>query len=134
VTAANLVDYLKEVVPVRAKEIDPKRTQRPKVWFDSDQHADLKNYPLYQRPKVSVDVSGLLNGHAAAGIDVLKFDFDPVCDLSTAAGGGATVDGIYPGRYLLKDRNDGWVQAFRIRTPVDAAGNVKPVAEAVTLS
>ncbi|MBS1134495.1 MAG: hypothetical protein H6R02_1636, partial [Burkholderiaceae bacterium] len=44
------------------------------------------------------------------------------------------LDGVFPGQYLLKGRNNGWVQAFKVRTPVDADGSVKPVAEAVQLS
>lgn len=134
VTAAHLVDYLKEVVPIRAKEIDPTRTQRPKSWFDSDQHADLASYRLFQRATVNVDVSPLLNGHAAADIEVFDFKFQPVSGLTIGAAGGAILDGVLPGQYLLKGRNNGWVQAFKVRTPVDADGNVKPVAEAMQLS
>lgn len=134
ITAANLVDYLKEVVPIRARAIDPARTQRPKVWFDSDLHADLAGFSLCRRNKVSVDVGALLNGHAADSIDVQDFKLQPVTAVTPAAGAAALIADVYPGQYVLRDRHSDWVQAIRIRTTVAADGHVKSLAEAVPLS
>lgn len=134
ITAANLVDYLKEVVPIRARAVDPARTQRPKVWFDSDLHGDLASFNLCRRNKVSVDLGALLGGHAAANVDVLDFKLAPVAAVAAAADGAAMVADVFPGQYVLRDRNDGWVQAIKIRTTVAADGRVQPLAEAVQLS
>lgn len=135
VTAADLVNYLKEFVPERARKQKPRHEQRPKVWFDSDQHADLKDFVLFKREKIrDVDVSGLLNGHAAADTDVLGFDLQPVTTLVNGAAGAATLEGVYPGRYVLKGRNEDWTQTIRITTPVEADGTVKLKAEAIQVS
>ncbi|MBP1686336.1 MAG: Caspase domain [Deltaproteobacteria bacterium] len=135
VTAADLVNYLKEFVPGRARKQKPRHEQRPKVWFDSDQHADLKDYVLFKRDKVKgVDVSSLLDGHAAGDVDVLGFGLQPVTTLVNGAGGAATLEGVYPGRYVLKGRNDSWMQTIRITTPVEADGTVKFKAEALEVS
>jgi hypothetical protein len=135
VTAAELVNYLKEFVPERAKQLKPGHEQRPKVWFDSDQHADLKGYVLFHRDNVTgVDVSAVLQGHAVADVDVLSFDLKPLTNLVNGPGGAATLEGVYPGRYVLKARNDNWVQAIRITTPVNADGKAKYRVESTQLS
>jgi len=125
VTAADLVNYLKEFVPERARKQKPGHEQRPKVWFDSDQHAELESYELFKRDKVEgVDVSGLLNGHAPADVDVLDTDLKSVAALTDGAG-GARLEGVFPGRYILRGRNDDWTQTIQITTPVEVDGTVK---------
>lgn len=134
ITAANLVDYLKEVVPQRARAVDKDRIQRPKVWFDSDLHADLTSFNLCGRNKVSVEIGALLGGRTAAQLDVLDFRLEPVAAVTAGANGAAMVIDVFPGQYVLRDRGSDWVQAIRIRTTVVADGRVEPVAEAVALS
>lgn len=137
VTAEDLVNYLKDFVPERARKQKPGHEQRPKVWFDSDQHADLKSYRLFKRDKVKgVDVSGLLSGHAVADVDVLgSIDLQPVTTLvDGGVRGAALLEGVYPGRYVLKGRNDDWLQPIRVTTPVEADGSVKLMAEAIEAS
>jgi hypothetical protein len=79
-------------------------------------------------------VSSLLDGHAAGDVDVLGFGLQPVTTLVNGAGGAATLEGVYPGRYVLKGRNDSWMQTIRITTPVEADGTVKFKAEALEVS
>jgi len=134
ITAANLVDYLKEIVPQRAKAVDKDRIQRPKVWFDSDLHSDLGSFNLCKRQKVSVEVGALLGGHAPASVDALDFKLEPAAEVTAGPGGTAMLADLYPGQYVLRDRSDNWVQAIRVRTTVAPDGQVRPVAEAVQLS
>lgn len=134
VTAGAVVDYLKENVPIRANEKKPGHGQTPKEWFDSTLHADLKSFRLFQREKItSIDVSTVVDGHAPADIGVLGFDLDPVGALSSGGGGAALLEGVFPGRYVLRGRNDGWQQGIRVKTSVSDDGSVSHVVERIAL-
>ena len=135
VTAADLVNYLKEFVPERAKQRKPGHEQRPKVWFDSDQHADLKDYVLFKRDKITgVDVSPVLNGHAVADVDVTELRPSACSQPGQRARRSGDARGRFPGRYVLKGRNDDWVQAIRVTTPVNGDGTVKYRVDPIQLS
>lgn len=136
VTAADVVNYVKEVVPIRANAMRPGKTQLPREWHD-ERHIPLKDFILFHRSKVEgVAVGHLLDGRAPADIEVLNGALDPVGVMSVdAVTQQPIVGGFYPGQYVLRDRNDAnWLKAIRIRTPVDETGKVTPLAEPVTLS
>jgi hypothetical protein len=138
VTAADVVNYVKEEVPIRANRMSPGKTQLPREWHD-DRHVPLKDYVMFHRSKVKdVSLAGLLDGHAADNLEVLDGAFAPIAGATVTlepATQAPVVSGVYPGRYILRDRGDtNWVRAFRIRTPVDEKGDVSTIAEAVDLS
>jgi hypothetical protein len=132
VTAGAVVDYLKENVPIRANQRKPGHGQTPKEWFDSTLHADLKSFRLFQREKIiSIDVSAVVGGHAPPDIEVLGFDLEPVGALSSGGGATALLQGVFPGKYVLRDRNDGWQQGVRVKTQVSDDGSVSHVVEQI---
>ena len=134
VTAREVVDYLKEWVPKRAEALEHGRVQTPKEWFDPGMHADLADFKLFKRPKVSVDVGPLLEGRAAADVEVLGSDLEPAGALVAGAGAAVQLQDVYPGKYLLRARSGDWRRLVLVKTGVDDAGQVAPVVEPVQVA
>ncbi len=134
VTAAAVVDYLKENVPMRANKRKPGHSQTPKEWFDPTLHADLMSFRLFHREIVnSIDVSAVVDGHPPADIEVLGFDLKPVGALSSGGSSAALLQGVFPGKYLLRGRNDGWQQGIRVKTSIGDDGSVSHIVERIVL-
>lgn len=133
VTAQDVVNYLKEFVPKRAKDINPAATQTPVEWFDPYMHADIKAFVIFKREMVSgVDVTHLLEGRAATDVDLLRgLDLQPAGKLVASVDGKVTVEDVYPGPYVLRAPGD-WNRSIRIYTNVDDDGSVKWLAELYT--
>lgn len=134
VTAQDVVNYLKEFVPKRAKDINPAATQTPVEWFDPYMHADIKTFVIFKRKMVNgVDVTHLLEGRAATDVDLLRgLDLQPAGKLVASVGGTVTVEDVYPGPYVLRATGD-WNRCIRIYTSVDDDGSVKCQAELYTM-
>jgi hypothetical protein len=134
VTARDLVDYVKEWVPKRANALDPGRQQTPKEWFDPGMHGDLAAFKLFKRPRVSVDVGPLLDGRAAADVEVLGADLEPAGALVPGAAPVVLLGDVYPGKYVLRARAGDWRRLVLVKTSVDDDGKVQPVVESVQVA
>ena len=131
VTARDVVDYLKERVPTRAAALKPDHVQTPLFWFDTQMHTDLASFSLFQRSQVTADVSGIISGRAAADVEVLNVNLEPIGTLAAAAGGAAVFE-AFPGKYVLRSRVDDWRRVIMLRTTVNEEGAVRPLVDEAT--
>lgn len=131
VTAANVVDYVKENVPARADALKPGHVQTPVVWLDPEAHARLDSFELFQRaPVQGVDVAALLAAHDPAAVEVCAHDLTPLGRLQAQADGTVPLPALLPGKYLLRSTLDDWRQTLRVKTRFDDDGRRVAFAEA----
>ena len=129
VTAADVVAYVKENVPIRAAQFKPGHVQEPVVWTDANSHADLGAFVLFNRePLNGVDVQFLLGERRAAEVVLHSHDLQPVAPLRDGPQGEAWLPDIFPGKYVL--RSQAWNQQVRVKTQVAVDGSVVAVVEA----
>lgn len=130
VTAADVLDYLKENVPVRAAQVKPGHVQTPVEWSDPNWQSDLSAFVLFDRATVGrVDVTALLAGHDPADVEVLGSDLEPAGAVIAQPAGGACLPELFPGKYVLRSKANGWRQAIRLKTTVADDGSVSAKAE-----
>jgi hypothetical protein len=130
VTAADIVAYLKEVVPLRAAQAKPGHVQTPVEWVDPNGHVDLNAFVLFQRAPVhAVDVTALLAGNNPAGVEVQSSDLEPAGMLQAGPAGQALLPPLLPGKYVLRAKAAGWKQAIRLKTTVGDDGTIVAKAE-----
>lgn len=133
VTAADVVAYLKENVPIRAAQVKPGHVQTPVEWVDANAHVSLASFLLYVRqPLTDADVSALLAGRAPASVEVLDATLAPVGTVQLGAGGRALLPPLLGGKYVLRNAAEGWKLSVRLKTSVADDGSVEPVVEATS--
>lgn len=129
VTAADVVAYVKENVPIRAAQLKPGHVQEPVVWTDSNSHAELGAFVLFERQaQTDVDVRPLLGGRGAPDVVLHSHDLQSVGPLRDGPQGQAWLPDIFPGKYVL--RSQGWSQQVRVKTQVADDGSVVTLVEA----
>ena len=133
VTAADVVAYLKENVPIRADQKKPGHLQTPVEWFDPNAHVDPSQFVLFERkPVVDADVTALLAGRDPAEVDVLDAELELAGTVQPGVSAGtAVLPSLFAGKYVLRSKADGWKQAIRLKTAVVNDGSVVSRAEAL---
>ena len=133
VTAADVVAYLKENVPIRAAQVQQGHVQTPVEWVDPNAHVDPNTFVLFDRLPVSgVDVTALLGGRNAADVQVLDAELAPAGAVQAGPGGKAVLPTLYAGKYVLRSVADGWKQTVRLKTTVADDGSAAPRVEALS--
>ena len=132
VSAADVVAYVKENVPIRAGQVKAGHVQTPVVWIDPNLHADIDKFKLFDRqPVAAVDVTALLAGRSPNDVEVLGSDLEPAGTVLARPGGAAQLPTLYPGKYVLRRQADGWRQPVRLKTTVEDDGSVVAKAEPI---
>jgi len=131
VTAADVVAYVKENVPIRAAQILSGHVQEPVIWTDSNSHAELGAFVLFDRQTITgLDVRPLLGGRSAASVVLHSHDLQSVGPLRDGPQGEALLPDIFPGKYVLRSQGPEWNQQVRVKTRVADDGSVVAVVEA----
>ncbi|WP_431101382.1 hypothetical protein [Roseateles noduli] len=131
VTAADVLAYLKENVPLRAAQLKPGHVQNPVEWCDPYSHARLEDFVLFQRQVVGpIDVAALLAGQAAADVEVMDAALQPLGPLSAGPAGEAFLPPVLPGKYMLREGAGVWSRTIVVKSVVLDDGSVSAVATA----
>lgn len=130
VTAADVVAYLKENVPIRAAQYEVGHVQTPVAWLDAGLHIDLDEFVLFEREPVSgVAVSALLNGLDSVGAQVLDARLQHIGPVTVAPNSVVLLPDLFPGTYLLRGAGESWQLFIRVKTTVNDDGSVQAAAQ-----